>query len=213
MIERLHFITQQNDRFTHLSGMEAALDAGVRWVQLRIKDQPASEIEKQAVEARLLCDRYQAKLIINDHVGIAKAVNADGVHLGKDDMPVETARMMLGEGKIIGATANTIEDIMAHAGTSADYIGLGPFRFTTTKKKLSPILGIEGFQSTLCQCDDHHIALPIIAIGGIDIMDIPALLRAGVYGIAASSLILGHLDISNTVKTIFGIMNTKRKSC
>lgn len=205
MIEKLQFITQENDQFTHLEGMEEALKSGVKWVQLRIKDVPEHEIAKQAKLARQLCDQYNAKLIINDHPAIAKEVNADGVHLGKDDMPVEEARAILGKGKIIGATANTIEDIINHAEKGADYVGLGPFRFTTTKKKLSPVLGLEGYRDILGECKKRNITTPIIAIGGIEIIDIPALSGAGVYGIAASSMII-RKNMEQTIATISDIL-------
>ena len=90
---------------------------------------------------------YGSRLIINDRVEVAVAVDADGVHVGKEDMPVREARRMMGEGKIVGGTANTVEDIREHYRGGADYIGLGPYRYTTTKKKLSPVLGLEGYRA------------------------------------------------------------------
>lgn len=206
MINKLQFITQENERFTHLTGVEEVLKSGIRWVQLRIKDQPSQEIEKQALQARALCDQYGAKLIINDHPAIANRINADGVHLGKEDMSINAAREILGPDKIIGATANTIEDIIAHANSGADYIGLGPFRFTTTKQKLSPVLGLEGYRDILSECEKRGIKTPIIAIGGIEITDIPALCGAGIGGIAASSMIIRSADIPRTVQIILDII-------
>ena len=206
MIDKLHFITQENERFTHLSGMEEALKHGVKWVQLRIKDKPITEIEAQAYEARRLCDTYEAKLIINDHPSIANLIKADGVHLGKEDMPVSLARKILGDSKIIGATANTLEDIIEHTQAGADYIGLGPFRFTTTKQKLSPTLGLEGYRAILSACEKQGIHIPVIAIGGITITDIPALMGAGIHGIAASSMIIHAGDMSHITQTIFDLV-------
>lgn len=206
MIDKLHFITQENERFTHLGGMEEALKNGIRWVQLRIKDKPVDEIEDQAWKARELCDKYNARLIINDHPDIANFVRADGVHLGKEDMPVSSARQILGKSKIIGATANTLEDIIAHTKDGADYIGLGPFRFTSTKQKLSPILGLDGYRHILAQCNELGISTPIVAIGGITITDIPALTGAGVYGIAASGMIINASNISHITETIYDIV-------
>ncbi|MBL6445159.1 thiamine phosphate synthase [Fulvivirga sp. 29W222] len=206
MIDKLHFITQENEHFTHLSAMEEALKNGVRWVQLRIKNRPVAEVEAQAWEARRLCNKYSARLIINDHPTIASLIKADGVHLGKEDMSVVSARKILGTSKIIGATANTLEDIIEHNEAGADYIGLGPFRFTTTKEKLSPTLGLEGYRTILSKCSEHNINIPIIAIGGITITDIPALIGAGVHGIAASSMIINAQDMLQTTQTIFDIV-------
>ncbi|MTI24857.1 thiamine phosphate synthase [Fulvivirga kasyanovii] len=205
-MDKLHFITQENERFTHLGGMEEALKNGIRWVQLRIKDKPVDEIEAQAWKARELCDKYNARLIINDHPAIANYVKADGVHLGKEDMPVSSARKILGKSKIIGATANTLEDIVAHAKDGADYIGLGPFRFTTTKQKLSPTLGLDGYRRILAKCNEFGITTPVIAIGGITITDIPALAGAGVHGIAASGMIINAGNISHITQTIYDIV-------
>ena len=117
-------------------------------------------------------------------------IHADGVHLGKKDMPVAEARKMLGKDFIIGGTANTFEDVKMHYEAGADYIGCGPFRFTTTKKNLSPILGLEGYRSIVSQMKEAGIHLPIVAIGGITFEDIPSIMATGVTGIALSGTIL-----------------------
>lgn len=189
MIDRLQFISQESKGCTHVESIERACRAGVHWVQLRIKDVPQEVVASQALEAKKVCDHYGAKLIINDYPGLAISVGAFGLHLGKDDMPVAEARQLVGDDLLIGATANTIEDIRAHCRNGADYIGLGPFRFTATKKKLSPLLGLEGYRNILQQCQDEGLRVPLIAIGGIELTDIDEILHAGVYGIAVSSLI------------------------
>ena len=119
---------------------------------------------------------------------------ADGVHLGKNDMPVDKAREMAGNGFIIGGTANTFEDISRLAAQGADYIGCGPFRFTTTKKNLAPVLGSEGYRRLVAGMKAGGIALPIVAIGGICLADIPEILSTGVSGIALSGSILRAAD-------------------
>lgn len=188
MIERLQFISQETETITHLQSIEAACKAGVKWVQLRVKDKEAGEMLELALAARAICNHYGAKLIVNDRPEIARQVGADGVHLGKLDMPVAEAREIVGN-IIIGATANTFEDIAAHAKSGADYIGLGPYRFTATKKNLSPVLGLEGYQRILSACRESDIRVPVVAIGGIEVADIAGLLQAGLHGIAVSSLI------------------------
>ena len=111
------------------------------------------------------------------------------MHLGKNDMPIDEARKILGSDKIIGGTANTFEDVERLYRQGADYIGCGPFRFTTTKKNLSPILGLEGYQRIVKQMHDANINLPIVAIGGIKAEDIPAIMQTGVTGIAVSGAV------------------------
>lgn len=186
----LQFITHYTDRYTYYDSARMALEGGCRWIQLRMKDTPADEVEREARRVQDLCRAYHATFIIDDHVELAKELKAEGVHLGKKDMPVAEARRMLGSGFIIGGTANTFDDIKMHYDAGADYIGCGPFRFTTTKKNLSPILGLEGYRSIVRQMKEADIRLPIVAIGGITFEDIPAILQTGVTGIALSGTIL-----------------------
>ena len=167
-----------------------ALEGGCRWVQLRMKDASDEEVEAIAIKAKELCRQYGATFIIDDRVELVKKLKADGVHLGKNDMPISEARRILGNEFIIGGTANTFDDVKAHYLSGADYIGCGPFRFTTTKKKLSPILGFEGYRSITSQMKAEGINLPIVAIGGITIDDIPEIMQTGVTGIALSGTIL-----------------------
>lgn len=190
----IQFISHSNERCSYLDGIRLALEGGCKWVQLRMKDAPDEQVAQLGVQARGLCDRYGAKLILDDRVELVAKMGADGVHLGKNDMPIAQAREILGPGKIIGGTANTFEDIVAHWKSGADYIGCGPFRFTTTKKNLSPILGLEGYRDIVARMKDAGITLPLVAIGGITAEDIPAILETGVDGIAVSGTVLRAED-------------------
>ena len=190
----IQFISHSNERCSYLDGIRLALEGGCKWVQLRMKDAPDEQVAQLGVQARGLCDRYGAKLILDDRVNLVAKTGADGVHLGKNDMPIAQAREILGPGKIIGGTANTFEDIVAHWKSGADYIGCGPFRFTTTKKNLSPILGLEGYRDIVARMKDAGITLPLVAIGGITAEDIPAILETGVDGIAVSGTVLRAED-------------------
>ncbi len=190
----IQFISHSNERCSYLEGIRLSLEGGCKWVQLRMKDAPDEQVAQLGVQARGLCDRYGAKLILDDRVELVAKTGADGVHLGKNDMPIAQAREILGPGKIIGGTANTFEDIVAHWKSGADYIGCGPFRFTTTKKNLSPILGLEGYRDIVARMKDAGITLPLVAIGGITAEDIPAILETGVDGIAVSGTVLRAED-------------------
>lgn len=190
----IQFISHSNERYSYLDGIRLSLEGGCKWVQLRMKDAPDEQVAQLGVQARELCERYGAKLILDDRVNLVVQTGADGVHLGKNDMPIAQAREILGPGKIIGGTANTFEDIVAHWKSGADYIGCGPFRFTTTKKNLSPILGLEGYRDIVARMKDAGITLPLVAIGGITAEDIPAILETGVDGIAVSGTVLRAED-------------------
>lgn len=186
----IQFITHSNERYDHVEGAKLALQGGCRWIQLRMKDAMEIDFLRAAKKIRRLCDEYHATFILDDHVEWVGFTGADGVHLGKNDMPVDEARKMLGRNRIIGGTANTFEDVERLFRRGADYIGCGPFRFTTTKKNLSPVLGLEGYRSITAQMKAHDIQLPIVAIGGILHQDIPAIMQTGVTGIAVSGAIL-----------------------
>ena len=171
----LQFITHPSENMTILEEIENVVAGGCKWVQLRMKDADKEEIKAVARKAKEICKKNDVILVIDDYADIAKELELDGVHLGKKDMPVDEARKLLGEEFIIGATANSFEDIEALRHTDIDYIGLGPFRFTSTKKNLSPVIGIEGYAEIMRRKAESSINLPIVAIGGIcydDINDI-----------------------------------------
>lgn len=186
----IQFITHSNNRYGYVDGARLALEGGCRWVQLRIKEATEAEFMAAAAEIGRLCKEHGATFVLDDHVEWVEKTGADGVHLGKNDMPIDEARKILGSDKIIGGTANTFEDVERLYRQGADYIGCGPFRFTTTKKNLSPVLGLEGYQHIVDQMKSHGINLPIVAIGGILESDIKSILATGVSGIAVSGGIL-----------------------
>lgn len=190
----LQFISHYTDRYSYLDSIRMALAGGCRWVQLRMKDATDDEIRPVALDAQKLCKEAGATFIIDDHVELVKEIQADGVHLGKMDMPIADARKILGEDFIIGGTANTFEDVKSHYEAGANYIGCGPFRFTTTKKKLSPVLGLDGYRQIVSQMRQAGISLPIVAIGGITAEDIPDIMQTGVTGIALSGTMLRAAD-------------------
>ncbi|MBS1634535.1 MAG: thiamine phosphate synthase [Bacteroidetes bacterium] len=189
MFSRLQYISQGNNASEQLSHIASALDAGCDWIQFRFKQADEKTFQETAAKALELCKPYKATYIINDHVHIAAKIQADGVHIGLDDMPVAEARRILGNSKIIGGTANTLDHVLMRVREQCDYIGLGPFRFTSTKEKLSPILGAEGYQKIMQALQLRKINTPVYAIGGITPGDVETIMHTGVYGIAVSGII------------------------
>ena len=116
----VQFITHYTDRYTYLDSARMALEGGCRWIQLRMKDATTDDIRPVALQVQALCKQHEALFVIDDHVELAKELEADGVHLGKNDMPVDEARRVLGEGCIIGGTANTFDDICRLHRAGAD---------------------------------------------------------------------------------------------
>ncbi len=199
-IERLHFISQETQNFTHQECILKALNGGVKWIQLRVKNKSDDEVYAIASEVKKMCGQFEdVTFIINDYLSIAKELDLDGIHLGMTDTSTLVARHELGDHKIVGGTANTLEDIMFHYKNGVNYVGFGPYSHTLTKKNLSPILGTEGFKSVLEALNKKSISVPIIAIGGIEKEDIKNIAQLGVHGIALASLI--NLDKSPTHKS------------
>ncbi len=200
----IQYISQGATIADHITNIENVCKAGVKWVQLRLKKVELIDYLEAAKKCRKICDTYGAIFIINDNVGIAGESKADGIHVGLTDTNPKEARKQLTENAIIGGTANTLEDCLQHIKDGVDYIGLGPFTFTTTKDKLSPVLGLEGYQEIIGQLKKQGHQIPIIAIGGIQIKDTEELFNVGVSGIAVSSLLSSGSDneIKNNINEI-----------
>ena len=200
MLSRLQFITQPHPTLSSTQLIEEVCKSGVKMVQLRLKDTTEKEIYRLAKEAKLVCAKYGATLILNDYVTIAKDLDLDGVHLGKEDMSPIMARELLGKDKIIGGTANNLEDILRLIDAKVNYIGLGPFRYTSTKKKLSPILGVDGYKNIVRELAKYSsMAIPpIYAIGGITVEDVSSILQTGVFGIAVSGAISNASNLKDS---------------
>ena len=211
----LQFITHYTEKYSYIDSAKIALEGGCRWIQLRMKDVSETTLEHHALIIQEMCKEYGATFIIDDNVFLAKKINADGVHLGKNDMPITEARRILGDDYIIGATVNIFEDILKITNSLSstansqrpmvNYFGCGPFRFTQTKQKLSPILGIEGYKEIVKKKLEQNIDIPIVAIGGISNADIPHILETGIDGIALSSAIL---KAENPIEEMKNIVST-----
>lgn len=202
-MEKLQYISQGFTIEDQELNIRKALDAGVRWIQVRWKNSPENEFIKLCEISKKLCSDNQATCIINDHIQIVKLVDADGVHLGLNDESIEVARQILGENKIIGGTANTIEDVLQRMDEPCDYIGLGPLRFTSTKEQLSPILGFEGYEKIIQNLNEKSLKIPkIFAIGGVVLNDIELLQQIGIYGVAVSGLITKDPAVINEFKKV-----------
>lgn len=204
----IQFISHYTGQYSYLDSIRMALEGGCRWIQLRMKGITDDEVRPVALEAQRMCKEAGATFILDDRVMLAKEIGADGVHLGKNDMPVAEARNILGTKAIIGGTANTYADLKAHYEASANYIGCGPFRFTTTKERLAPILGLEGYVQIISQMKADGIDIPIVAIGGITAADIPLIMKTGVTGIAISGAVLHAENPVESMKQLLEIITT-----
>ncbi|MCT4601234.1 MAG: thiamine phosphate synthase [Marinifilaceae bacterium] len=207
IIEKIQFITHSASEQDIYKQTNAMIENGIKWIQFRMKD---TSFEKKLPIARNLkeiCSKNNVKLIINDDVEIARIIKADGIHLGLEDCNPIDARRILGEDTIIGGTCNTYEQIIRRNEQGVDYIGLGPYKFTSTKKNLSPIISLSGYKNILKQMKENNINIPIIGIGGIEINDISQIINTGVYGIALSSLLIRSNNLHKDIEKINNAIN------
>lgn len=211
-ISKIHYITQAKTEDLILSEVKSVLEAGIDWVQLRIKND-ALDYLSIAQKVKELTDKSKAILILNDKVDLVNEIGADGVHVGLEDMPIQDVRSVLGDDKIIGGTANTFADAKNVELFGADYIGLGPFRKTNTKKNLSPVLGLKTYEEIIPKEEPYGwqfllFNIPIIAIGGLEIKDIKELkTQTGIHGVALSGLIYNSDDKKKLVTEINQVLN------
>lgn len=200
---KLQYISQGKTPEDHLYNIKKVCEGGGKWIQLRLKNVEEEQYITIAEKVKTICGDFGSKLIINDNVSIALKVDADGVHLGKHDMPPAKAREILGPDKIIGASANTLNDCMELHNQSVNYIGLGPYRFTSTKENLSPILGLAGYRYILHELKKKNLNLPVLAIGGILEKDISSIIKTGVSGVAVSGMLTGAENINEIIERVF----------
>lgn len=199
----LQFITHPSNEYSLAEEVQMAIEGGCRWIQLRMKDASDEEVREVALELIPMCQENDTFLIIDDRVELVNELKVSGVHLGKTDMDPAQARELLGPHAVIGVTANTADDILALRGLDVDYVGLGPLRFTTTKKGLAPEIGFDGYRAIIDRVRAEGIELPIVAIGGVTVDDVKPLLAAGVNGIAVSGAIVNAADpVEATTKFI-----------
>lgn len=190
----LQFITNNSDKYSIAEEVQMAIEGGCRWIQLRMKDATDEEVRNVALELIPMCQETDSFLVIDDRVNVVNDLKVSGVHLGKDDMDPLEARELLGPHAIIGITANTAADIIKYKGKDVDYVGLGPFWFTTTKQKLAPEIGLDGYRKIVEEVRAAGVELPIVAIGGITLDDVEPLMATGVQGIAMSGAIINAPD-------------------
>jgi thiamine-phosphate pyrophosphorylase len=182
---------------SHLDVAMAAVEGGATVIQFREKDAPTREMYRTAIKLKEFLSPYGIPLIVNDRIDIALAVDADGVHLGQEDMPVDVARRIMGPGKIIGASATNLEEAVEAERSGADYIGFGPIFPTGTKPDASPPTGLAPLRD-VCK----RVGIPVVAIGGITASNASLCLEAGAAGVAVISAVLMAPDMVEATRAI-----------
>lgn len=194
-----YFITDARlSRAGNRADVLAAVAAGVRVVQYREKEADTAAVLAEARELRRLC--HGPLFLLNDYVEIALDVDADGVHIGQEDMPLPEARRLLGPHKIIGVTVNSVDQALAAAQGGADYLGVSPIFATRTKPDAGEPAGL-----SLLREIRRLVSLPLIAIGGITLENAPAVIAAGADGLCAISAVVTRPDVRAAVEAFHGL--------
>ena len=205
-IGRLHVLTDTvlQSRFSHLELARMAIKGGADTIQFRQKVGATREMIEIVRQLKQLCLDSGVTLIVNDRVDVAVATDADGVHLGQDDFPLALARKLLGENRIIGGSAASLEEAQKCFAEGADYIGFGPVYPTASKADADPVTGIKLLKQTV-----EAISLPIIAIGGISADNTPEVIRAGARGIAVISAVCCQEDPEQATRALYNALQTE----
>jgi thiamine-phosphate pyrophosphorylase len=196
-----YFVTDSSlSRKGVLSDIKNAVKAGCRIVQYREKYKTTRNMIEEAKKIKEIC-KGNSVFIVNDRVDVALVVNADGVHIGQDDMCIETARRILGKDKIIGISVGNLKEAIEAENLGADYIGLGPIFMTTTKKDAGRPCGIERIRKIRKQ-----VKLPIVAVGGVNKDNVKSVIKAGADSVVAVSAILSSDDVLEEVSNFIRII-------
>jgi len=193
---RLYFLTDRDlSRKGNVEDVRAALDGGVRIVQYREKALSFREQIREALRIKELCRSAGATFIVNDRVDLALSMEADGVHLGQEDMPLESARRLMGQDKLIGITVHSGTEAVAAVADGADYLGVSPIFATSTKADAGAPIGLEGLREIRAK-----IEIPIVGIGGITKENARQVLEAGADAVCAISAIVTQEDVKTSVR-------------
>lgn len=203
-ISRFHYLTQDLPDRSHIQQAQTACEAGANWIQYRCFSKGDDELLEEVNQIAAICDDWGATLIITDHLHLLDKADIQGVHIEDMQADFKVIRQKIGQDKTLGASANTIGDIIRIAeSNSVDYIGCGPFALTLTKPNDYPLLGTDGYKAITDSMVQKGIAIPLLAVGGITIDDVEDLLKTGIYGVAASSAINLAPDPAKAFKEIY----------
>ncbi len=190
---------------SHLEVVRAAIRGGATLVQLREKDASTRAMVELAQELRGLTRKAGVPLIVNDRVDVALAADADGVHVGQDDMPAALARRLIGPNMILGVSATSFEEALRAEQDGADYLGVGPIFPTSSKADAAPPMGLDGLSAVATR-----VSIPIVAIGGISLQNVEAVVEAGADGIAIISAVVGAPDVEQAARLLISAVRAQR---
>ena len=202
-IEKLQFITHDIPQHTHVEQAQIACEAGAKWIQYRCLTKGDEELLADINAIASICDDWGATLIVTDHIHLKGKADIQGFHLEDMDADFVELRKQIGDEYTLGGSANTVENLIRLANEGADYAGFGPFSITKTKPNNASLIGYQGYAYAVEQLELQQINLPFLAVGGVTLADVDALLETEVYGIAVSSAINQAQDMYEAYKDFY----------
>ena len=203
-IGKFHYLTQDLPHRSHLEQTVLACEAGANWIQYRCLSKSDDEMLEELHQIAAVCDDWGTTLIVTEHYHLLSLADIQGVHIEDMDADLTFVRTQIGDDKTLGASANTLAQIIKHQANSADYIGCGPFG--NTKPNNAEHWGIIGYQHIVSQLHNLNLQIPLIAAGGIDLTHVKELLDTGIHGIALSAAVNLSEDASTAFKNIYKVI-------
>jgi thiamine-phosphate pyrophosphorylase len=194
-IEKLQFITHDLNHLSHVEQAGIVCQAGGKWIQYRCLTKNDEELLEDINQIAEICDDWGATLIVTDHIHLNGKADIQGFHIEDMNANFLSIRASLGEAVTIGGSSNTLEGLLRLAKEGVDYAGLGPFAHTDTKPNDFPLLGVAGYEKAMLKLKESEIELPIIAVGGVGVNDVEALMQTGIFGVAVSAAINRAADV------------------
>lgn len=202
-IEKFQYITHDIPHLTHIEQVQKACEAGAKWIQYRCLTKPDEELLADINAIAEICDDWGTTLIVTNHVHLNGKADIQGFHIEDMEADFISIRKIVGNDITLGGSANTVENLIRLANQGVDYAGFGPFAITQTKPNNFPILGISGYAEAISTLKTNNIQMPVLAVGGITINDVEALMHTGIYGIAASGAINFANDFEETFQDFY----------
>lgn len=202
-IEKFQYITHDIPHLTHIEQVQKACEAGAKWIQYRCLTKPDEELLADINAIAEICDDWGTTLIVTNHVHLNGKADIQGFHIEDMEADFISIRKIVGNDITLGGSANTVENLIRLANQGVDYAGFGPFAITQTKPNNFPILGISGYAEAISTLKTNNIQMPVLAVGGITINDVEALMHTRIYGIAASGAINFANDFEETFQDFY----------
>ncbi len=206
-VDTFHYLTQDLPDRSHLQQAEIACNQGAKWIQYRCFSKSEEEMLEELHQIASICDDWGTTLIVTDHYQLLTAADIQGVHIEEMNADISLVREIIGEDKTLGASATNLSQLINHIKNGADYIGCGPFSHTETKPNAEKHWGTAGYKEAVSELEKLNFNIPLIAVGGIDLDNVEALMQTGIHGVAVAAAINKSRDPTAIFKQFYRLLH------